>query len=68
MTAKTNVRVLRKDCRIGDNVFFLIGTAFKALERDGRHDLALEMQTEIDNTCESPSDVLKVVQKYVVIV
>lgn len=66
--AKTDVKISRSECRIGDNVFFLIGTAYLALERAGHNKLADEMQNKIDTEAESPGEVLKIVKEYVTIV
>ena len=65
---KTDVRIDRSKCRIGDNVFFLIGNAYLALERAGHEKLADEMQSKIDAEAESPGEVLKIVKEYVTIV
>jgi hypothetical protein len=64
---KTDVVISRSDCKIGDNVFFLISTAYLALERSGKKDIAEEMRDKIDAEAESPSDVLKIVKEYVTI-
>jgi hypothetical protein len=66
--AKTDVKINRSECRIGDNVFFLIGNAYLALERAGHNKLADEMQNKIDAEAESPGEVLKIVKEYVIIV
>ena len=51
--AKSTVKVNRSECRIGDNVFFLISKAYLALERAGQESLAEEMQKKIDSDAES---------------
>jgi hypothetical protein len=63
---KTDVVISKRDCKIGDNVFFLISTAYLALERAGKEDMAKEMQKKIDAEAESPGDVLKIVKEYVI--
>lgn len=65
---KTEVRINRSECKIGDNVFYLISTAYLALERAGHEKLADEMQNKIDAEAESPGEVLKIVKEYVTIV
>ena len=68
MTVKTDVKINRAECDIGGNVFALISKAFNALERAGHKKLAKEMQKKIDDTAESPQDVLKIVKEYVTLV
>ena len=64
---KTDVVISRSDCKIGDNIFFLISTAYLALERANKKDIAEEMRDKIDAEAESPGDVLKIVKEYVTI-
>ena len=66
--AKTDVKVNRSECRVGDNVFYLISKAYVALENSGHNDLADEMDKKIDREAESPSDVLRIVKEYVTLV
>ena len=68
MTPRTGVTISRERCRIGDNVYFLISSAYNALKRDGKQDLGDEMQAKINKEAESPEDVLAIVQEFVTII
>jgi hypothetical protein len=64
---KTDVVISRSECKIGGNVFHLISTAYLALERNGKLDIAKEMREKINAEAESPDDVLKIVKEYVIL-